>query len=120
MTERPTWWKFARKKEPDIELLEQFLNDDFGAGYTKNQVQAIQLKYQAMITEPTIIEKTMSPEQLFHVQNPLWARDYTIQELYYYFKYRKEFDNYTQVEAVIRKGEKLNQAIKKYNSIERE
>lgn len=119
MSKQPNWWKYARTKEPDIKLLEQLRNDDVSAYYTKNQIQAIQLKYKAMTTVPTIIEKTMSPEQLFNAQNPLWARDYTIQELYYYFKYRKEFDNYNQVDAVIRRGENLNQAIKKYNNIER-
>ena len=116
MTEQPNWWKFAHKKEPDIELLEQILNNDCGAYYTKNQIQAIQLKYKAMMVEPTMIEKTMSPEQLFNAGNPLWAREYTVQQLYYYYKHRKEFDNYKQVDAVIRRGEKLNQAIKKYNS----
>lgn len=116
MTEQPTWWKYSHKKEPDIELLEQILNNDCGAYYTPHQIKAIQLKYQAMIAEPTVIEKTMSQEQLFNVQNSLWARNYTIRQLYYYYKYRKEFDNYKQVDAVIRKGEKLNQAIKKYNS----
>ena len=116
MTKQPKWWKYARTTEPDIELLEQLLNDDISYFYSKNQVQAIQLKYRAMMAEPTIIEKTMSPETLFNAGNPLWARHYTIQELYYYYKYRKEFDNYKQVDAVIRKGEKLNQAIKKYNS----
>ena len=116
MTEQPNWWKFARTTEPDIELLEQLLNDGVSAYYTSHQIKAIQLKYKAMMVEPTIIEKTMSLEQLFNAGNPLWARNYTIQELYYYFKYRKEFDNYKQVDAVIRRGEKLNQAIKKYNS----
>lgn len=116
MTEQPTWWKFARTTKPDLEILKRILNEDFDLGYTPNQIKAIQLKYKSMTTVPTIIEKTMSPEQLYNVQNPLWARDYTIQELYYYYKYRKEFDNYKQVDAVIRKGEKLNQAIKKYNS----
>lgn len=116
MSKQPNWWQYARTEEPDIKLLEQLLNDDVSAFYTKNQVQAIQLKYKAMVTEPTIIEKTMSPEQLFNVGNPLWARDYTIQQLYYYYKYRKEFEHYEQVDAVIRRGEKLNQAIKKYNS----
>lgn len=116
MTKQPKWWKYARTTEPDIELLEQLLNDDVSDFYSSYQVQAIQLKYKAMMVEPTIIEKTMSPEQLFNAQNPLWARHYTIQELYYYFKYRKEFNNYKQVDAVIRKGEKISQAIKKYNS----
>lgn len=103
MIEQLTWWKYAHKKEPDIELLEQILNNDCGAYYTPHQTKAIQLKYKAMIAEPTTIEKTMSPEQLFDAGNPLWAREYTIQELYYYFKYRKEFEHYEQVDAIIRK-----------------
>ena len=31
MTEQPNWWKYARKAEPDIKLLEQLLNDDVSA-----------------------------------------------------------------------------------------
>ena len=114
MTKRLNWWDFAHTTEPDIWLLERILHSD--NHYDRNQIKAIKLKYQALIAEPTIIEKTMSPEQLFNARNPLWTQGYTIQELYYYFKYRKEFNNYKQVDAVIRKGEKISQAIKKYNS----
>lgn len=116
MTKRPTWYEYAYEKEPDIELLKKILNDDFSTGYTNNQIKAIQLKYKAMTVEPTVIEKTMSPKQLFNVQNPLWAKDYTIQELCYWFKYRKPLDGYDQVDAIIRKSEKLDKAIKKYNN----
>ena len=120
MTEQPSWWKYAHKKEPNIEVLKQILEDNnLNVCCNKNQIKAIQLKYQAMIAEPTVIEKTMSPKQLFNAQNPLWARNYTIQELYYWFKYRKPFDGYERVDTIIRSSEKLDNAIKKYNSLER-
>lgn len=37
----------------------------------------LELKYQAMQITPTIIEKTMTPMQLFTAQNPLWALNLT-------------------------------------------
>jgi hypothetical protein len=57
MSKQPNWWKYAYTTEPDIELLEQLLNDDASDFYSSYQVQAIQLKYKAMMAEPTIIEK---------------------------------------------------------------
>lgn len=54
----------------------------------------------------------MSPEQLFNSQNPLWAYEYTIQELYDWFKYRKPLDGYDRVDAIIKASEQLNKAIK--------
>ena len=120
MIKQSNWWRFAHKKEPNIRFLKQILEDDnLNAHYNKNQIKAIQLKYKAMIAEPIVIEKTMSPEQLFNTQNPLWARGYTIQELYYWFQYRKPFDSFKQVDTIVRSSEKLDKAIKKYNSSER-
>lgn len=37
----------------------------------------LELKYQAMQITPTVIEKTMTPMQLFAIQNPLWALNLT-------------------------------------------
>ena len=37
----------------------------------------LELKYQAMQIEPTVIEKTMLPIQLFVTRNPLWALNLT-------------------------------------------
>ena len=102
MTERPSWLEFAHKTKPDIWLLERILNTDDCNYYTNNQIKAIRLKYQALIAEPTIIEKTMSPEQLFNARNPLWTQGYTIQELYDWFKYRKPLDGYDRVDAIIK------------------
>ena len=38
--------------------------------------QALALKYEALTTVPSTIEKTMTPAQLFAVESPLWALDY--------------------------------------------
>lgn len=117
MTKRLSWLDFAHTIEPDIWLLERILNsDDNHINYTSNQIKAIRLKYQAMIAEPTIIEKTMSPEQLFDTRNPLWAQGYTIQELYDWFKFGTPLDGYDGVDAIIQASEKLDQAIKQQYS----
>ena len=111
MTKQPTWWDFAHKKEPDIRLLERILHSDDCNLYNRDQIKAIRLKYQALITKPTIIEMTMSPEQLFNARNPLWASRYTIQELYDWYKFRKPLDGYDRVDAIIRVSEQINNAI---------
>lgn len=68
MTKSPTWLNFAHTTKPDIKLLKRILNSDDYNYYTTNQIKAVRLKYQALIAEPTIIEKTMSPEQLFNAR----------------------------------------------------
>lgn len=66
MTKRLNWWDFAHTTEPDIWLLERILHSD--NQYDRDQIKAIKLKYQALIAKPTIIEKIMSPEQLFNAR----------------------------------------------------
>lgn len=113
MTKQPNWFDFAHNTEPNIKLLERISNsNDYYMNYTSNQMKAIRLKYHAMIAEPTIIEKTMSPKQLFNAQNPLWARGYTIQELFDWYKFRTPLDDYDRVDAIIKASKKLDQAIK--------
>jgi hypothetical protein len=38
---------------------------------------ALKLKYEALTTVPTTVEKTMTPAQLYASNNPLWAHGYT-------------------------------------------
>ena len=42
---------------------------------------AFKLKYEAMTSIPTTIEKTMSPAQLYASNSPLWALNYTIDKI---------------------------------------
>lgn len=41
----------------------------------------LKLKYDALTAVPTTIEKTMTPAQLYVSNNPLWARDYTAEQI---------------------------------------
>lgn len=64
-----------------------------------------------MTTEPTIIEKTMSPKQLFDTGSPLWAREYTVQELYSYIRYDMPVNNYNTIEFIIQSAKQENDKI---------
>lgn len=121
MINRPDWINYAYKKEPDIEMLKKALkNEQWLITDREIKLEAIRLKYQAMTTVPSIIEKTMSPEQLFNARNPLWAKGYAIQELYDWFKFRKPLDGYDQVGAIIKVSKQLNNAIKQQYSVRKE
>lgn len=101
MSNYPIWQKYAYEKEPNIELLEKALENDGLLVDKEHSLKAIELKYQAMTTEPTIIEKTMSPKQLFDTGSPLWAREYTVQELYSYMRYDMPINDYNTIEFII-------------------
>ena len=101
MSNYPIWQKYAYEKEPDIKLLEKALENDGLLVDKEHSLKAIELKYQAMTTEPTIIEKTMSPKQLFDTGSPLWAREYTVQELYSYMRYDMPINDYNTIEFII-------------------
>lgn len=117
MTKRPNWWKFAYEKEPDIELLERILHDDdydFDAHDKETEEfrhKATQIKYQAMAAIPTAIEKTMTPEQLFDAQSPLWARGYSVQQLYYYAQIHPLCTDYKRIDKIMRMGEHIPRSI---------
>ena len=65
--------------ELDLNLLKAYLDAEERYGDVKMNAhyQALKLKYEALTTVPTTIEKTMSPAQLYVVDNPLWAYDYS-------------------------------------------
>lgn len=68
--------KLREQVNPDIEELENFVKAAENFRFCNNDSQninALRLKYQAMTTIPTTIEKTMSPYQLYESNNPLWA-----------------------------------------------
>ena len=113
MSNYPIWQKYAYDKEPDIELLKKALEDErFLINNTETRLKALRLKYQAMTTVPTVIEKTMTPEQLYDTQNPLWAREYTVQELVSYVTYSLPTTSYKKVKKLIQMDSMETNAIK--------
>lgn len=66
--------KLRDQVNPNLHELEQFLNAN-EAYEQAHRLRGLKLKYQAMTTEPTTFEKTMTPYQLYQANNPLWARE---------------------------------------------
>jgi hypothetical protein len=64
--------KLRERINPNIEELETFIKATENNNDSQN-IKALRLKYQAMTTVPTTIEKTMSPYQLYTSNSPLWA-----------------------------------------------
>lgn len=82
MLTRNLWYdtfdKLRVEKQPDIHELEEFFSQppyDFSTIF-----HSLKLKYRALTTEPSIIEKTMSPYQLYASGCPLWTSELTAEE----------------------------------------
>lgn len=81
MTERQEYCDIV---EPDINLLKVVLeNASSNEFHEYVTLEAVKQKYLSLIHEPTVIEKTMTPKQLFTAGHPLWAKPYTINEIEY-------------------------------------
>ena len=65
-----------REIEPHAELLDTFLECHDGS-WGEQDLRALELKRKARTIIPTLIEKTMSPLQLFEAGNPLWTKTFT-------------------------------------------
>ena len=70
---------------PDIADLKRLVDFHKAPVGTKDELQALDLKYRAMTHVPTTIEKTMTPAQLYDADCPLWCAEYSIEQLSYYF-----------------------------------
>lgn len=66
--------KLRDQVNPNIHELEQFLHAN-EAYEQAHKLRGLKLKYKAMTTVPTTIDKTMTPYQLYQANNPLWARE---------------------------------------------
>lgn len=67
---------------PDIKVLEQHLEDldTFDPNYPRKDMET---KLAALIYEPTPLEKTMTPIQLYKADSPLWAYHLTPDDISY-------------------------------------
>ena len=74
-------WELVREPNPDLEVLSAFLEtvtkSELKEAFALNDIEALRLKHQALITNLSPIEKTMAPYQLFEIHNPLWTLHYT-------------------------------------------
>lgn len=70
---------------PNIADLKRLVNFHKAPVGTKEEMQALDLKYRAMTHVPTTIEKIMTLAQLYDADCPLWCAEYSIEQLSYYF-----------------------------------
>ena len=81
-----TYYETCNNPKPTINELEHLLKNDPRVHQKKAYKQALELKLQAIKQEPSLIEKTMTEEQLYNANNPLWANAYSIFDLECYFQ----------------------------------
>lgn len=74
-------WKYITQtidENWELKDIKTFLDAQVPNGAYSPRLTPIRTYYQAGITVPTLIEKTMSPAQLFKSESPLWAQGLTI------------------------------------------
>ena len=77
-------WEFVCaliNTKTDLKYVKEFLDARVPKTTMTGKLRAIRLYYATQTTEPTMIEKTMSPAQLFQVNSPIWAKDLTITQI---------------------------------------
>lgn len=97
------WQEYCGLVEPDVDLLKTVLeNADRNEFHDHVALEAVKQKYLSLIHEPTVIEKTMTPKQLFTAGHPLWARPYTINEIEYILRNMHECTCYEDLESMMK------------------
>ena len=70
-------WELVREPNPDLEVLSAFLEtvtkSELKEAFAQDDINSLRIKHQALITNPSPIEKTMAPYQLYASNSPLWA-----------------------------------------------
>ena len=70
--------KLKTDKTPTVRELEEFFSQ---SPYQFSTIfHTLKLKYRALDVQPTTIEQTMSPYQLYASNSPLWTRELTAEE----------------------------------------
>jgi hypothetical protein len=74
-------WEFVCaiiNTKTDLKYVKEFLDAKVPKAVNKNKLRAIRLYYATKTTELSMIEKTMSPVQLFQINSPFWVVGLTI------------------------------------------
>lgn len=71
--------KLSLETNPNPEELRQLFNQE--SPIDPINFSGLQLKFEAATREQTVIEKTMSPYQLYALDNPLWTNGLSAQNI---------------------------------------
>lgn len=69
--------------ELELDILKAYLEAEEKCGDIDSSFinSSLKLKYEALTTAPTTIERTMTPAQLYASESPVWARNYTADKI---------------------------------------
>lgn len=82
VTERNQSFKVLQQlTSPDPEILKAFMEYALQDRVMPKDKQRFELKYESMVKEPSVLERTMTPYALFMANNPLWVRGISIDQL---------------------------------------
>lgn len=71
-------WEFVCElinDNTDLAYIKSFLDAKVPKAVNRGKLKAIRTMYAVRTTEPTTVEKTMTPTQLFQANSPFWAED---------------------------------------------
>lgn len=71
-------WEFICElinENTDLAYIKSFLDAKVPKAVNRGKLKAIRTLYAVRTTEPTIVEKTMTPAQLFQANSPFWAEN---------------------------------------------
>ena len=77
-------WYFVNQQineTTDLNYIKTFLDAPVPDKIDQTRLQAIRTMYATRTSAPTMIEKTMSPAQLFQTNSPFWAKGLTIRHI---------------------------------------
>lgn len=83
----------SHQRHPNIDILREYVETVIPDYEQDHLTKAFELKYQAMTTEPSPIEATMTPVQLYESGSPLWALNYDADTIWKIILYAKYFAN---------------------------
>ena len=74
-------YKLSEQTHPEIDELKTVIEYHYVCDYDEMLRKACQLKLICEEKEPTPLEATMTPAQLYHAGNPLWAKQFTAEHI---------------------------------------
>lgn len=74
-------YKLSEQIHPDIDELKTVIKYHYACDYDEILRKACQLKLSCEEKELTPLEATMTPAQLYHAGNPLWAKQFTAKHI---------------------------------------
>lgn len=82
------------EKEPEKALLLAITHNKLFKQTSENFQKAVHTKLATYDITPAVVEKTMSPEQLYDSGSPLWAKGLEVKAIEWFYDIENQLNNY--------------------------